>query len=469
MRAVLSILLLVSSIQLSCALDAEHVNGKLESTVIEAMEHNKLGSALLGVKVIDAGSGETVLAFNSDKNVMPASNTKLLTAAAALLSLGKDYRYKTTVYYDHKHQDEIHNLYIDFSGDPSLTSKDLSYLLAALQKQGIHSISGNVYLVNSVFQGRDYPINQSQSDSVFGYGVPSSAYNLNENQVILNLKTQEHAFNAQQITGETITYHNHLVAADNEMLKTCQFDASMDKSNTLSLAGCLPRGDYTFKFAIVNPKLMMKNVLRSKLTELGLKLKGDIQITTTTKDVDLEELTSHVSAKLSVLIEHMLQTSDNLYAQSFLRTMGDKLFHVGSIVSGKNALLKILQEDLALNTDNIQLEDGAGMSQNDLLNADFLTQLLYNMKLQKAFKVFVRGLPIYGQSGSLASRTEKALIGKVIAKTGTGTTSIALSGYLSAKNGKEYIFSILLGNLLESQRALASKLQDQILLALYQE
>ena len=74
----------------------------------------------------------------------------------------------------------------------------------------------------------------------------------------------------------------------------------------------------------------------------------------------------------------MLVTSDNLYAQTITRIIGYYHNQVGSIVSGKNAIIEILKTKLKVDTDGIQIEDGAGMSENDLLSADFLLLAYYS-------------------------------------------------------------------------------------------
>lgn len=51
-----------------------------------------------GLLVKDLDSNETLLAINPDKMFVPASTTKLFTVAAALDTLGADYRFETPVY-----------------------------------------------------------------------------------------------------------------------------------------------------------------------------------------------------------------------------------------------------------------------------------------------------------------------------------------------------------------------------------
>ena len=64
-------------------------------------------------------NGVILRSYNRDIAFAPASTIKLVTCLAALKTLGADYRFTTTFYLD---SNDI--LYIQGSGDPSLTSGD---------------------------------------------------------------------------------------------------------------------------------------------------------------------------------------------------------------------------------------------------------------------------------------------------------------------------------------------------------
>ncbi|MBK2356460.1 D-alanyl-D-alanine carboxypeptidase/D-alanyl-D-alanine endopeptidase [Francisella hispaniensis] len=432
---------------------------ELNQVLDNSIKQNNLQSAQIAVKIIDSQKNTVILSRNADKNFIPASNTKLLTGIAGLLFLGKDFRFETKLYYDKITNHNIDNLYIELSGDPSFTREDLHKLLISLYKNNIKNIN-NIYFVNRYFEGRDTPINQSNTSSIFGYGAPSSIYNLNENKITLQLTPSLNTFKVTQTSGERINFINNLFIASVEQLKTCQFNAYY-KDNTLILSGCLPSNRYNFSFATEDPQQLMQQTVLAELAQLKISLNNQI-ITTNKLPNNLILLAKHKSADLGKLLKYMLLTSDNLYAQTITRTIGYYYNQVGSIVSGKNAIIEILKTKLKLDTDSIQIEDGAGMSENNLLSADFITELLQKMSQNKSFELFKSLLPIYGETGTLKNRSSKLLKGKVFAKTGTGTTAITLSGYLYANN-KQYIFSILINNLKNSQKSNALVLEKDLL------
>ena len=71
---------------------------RLESeigTVIHAADYKQ---AHWGILVVDLASGQTVYELNPDRLFAPASVTKLFSTAAALDTLGADYRFETPIY-----------------------------------------------------------------------------------------------------------------------------------------------------------------------------------------------------------------------------------------------------------------------------------------------------------------------------------------------------------------------------------
>ncbi|APC91930.1 MULTISPECIES: D-alanyl-D-alanine carboxypeptidase/D-alanyl-D-alanine endopeptidase [Francisella] len=450
-----SLLFFILAISIAYPLNSIELNQLLDNSI----KRNNLQSALVAVKIIDSQSNAVILSRNANKNFAPASNTKLLTGVAGLLFLSKDFRFQTKIYYDKINNHSINNLYIEFSGDPSFTRENLHTLLINLQKNDINNIK-NIYFVNRYFEGRDTPINQSNTSSIFGYGAPSSIYNLNENAITLQLTPNSNTFKVSQTVGEKFNFINKLFIASPEQLKTCQFN-SYYRDNMLVLSGCLPSNSYTFSFAIEDPQRFMQQAILAQLAQLKISLTNKIK-TTNKLPNNLILLAKHKSADLTKLLKHMLVTSDNLYAQTITRTIGYYHNQVGSIVSGKNAIIEIIKTKLKVDTDSIQIEDGAGMSENDLLSADFISSLLQKMSQHDNFEVFKSLLPIYGETGTLKNRSSKLLKGKVFAKTGTGTTAVTLSGYLYANN-KQYIFSILINNLKNSQKSSAVALERDLL------
>ncbi|MBY0262536.1 MAG: D-alanyl-D-alanine carboxypeptidase, partial [Phycisphaerales bacterium] len=73
------------------ALGAGALGQSVENKIKAAIGNARLGNAKIGVSVIDVQSGREIadVSINgADKGLIPASNLKLLTSGAALLTLG---------------------------------------------------------------------------------------------------------------------------------------------------------------------------------------------------------------------------------------------------------------------------------------------------------------------------------------------------------------------------------------------
>jgi D-alanyl-D-alanine carboxypeptidase/D-alanyl-D-alanine-endopeptidase (penicillin-binding protein 4) len=103
----------------------------------------------MGIKVVDLDTGEVLYQRNANQPLTPASNMKLYSNAAALLALGPDYRFRTTLSTAAPLIEKgtlKGNLYLTFPGDPSFRSVDLNNLFSQLEPFGVRRIEGNIII-----------------------------------------------------------------------------------------------------------------------------------------------------------------------------------------------------------------------------------------------------------------------------------------------------------------------------------
>ncbi|MBD2809226.1 D-alanyl-D-alanine carboxypeptidase [Francisella tularensis] len=100
----------------------------------------------------------------------------------------------------------------------------------------------------------------------------------------------------------------------------------------------------------------------------------------------MEEI--HKTKNFTQQLQKMSLTADNVYAQTITIAIGYYYNQICSILSSKNAIIKILNTKLNLYTDSIQIVDGADMSENNLLSAYYIVRLLQKILLNKNFVLF---------------------------------------------------------------------------------
>ncbi|MFT5790508.1 MAG: D-alanyl-D-alanine carboxypeptidase/D-alanyl-D-alanine-endopeptidase (penicillin-binding protein 4), partial [Shewanella sp.] len=139
-------------------------------------------TALTALKVIATNPSGVTYSTDADKLFIPASTMKLLTAVSATAALGKDFRFQTNFYADNAiQQGQIKgDVYITFTGDPTLTTRDIQALLDQLKQQGLKHITGHLYLVGEQYEMQHAP-GRVWDDLGICYAAPISSYVLNKN------------------------------------------------------------------------------------------------------------------------------------------------------------------------------------------------------------------------------------------------------------------------------------------------
>ena len=121
----------------------------------------------IGIKILSLTTGETLYSLNSQKLLMPASNNKLYTCAAALEKLGSDYRFNTFVLRDGN------NLILKGGGDPNLTINQLDSL-AKITAKNINLID-TLFVDESLLDSLHYGQGWMWDEGAWWYAAPISA------------------------------------------------------------------------------------------------------------------------------------------------------------------------------------------------------------------------------------------------------------------------------------------------------
>jgi D-alanyl-D-alanine carboxypeptidase/D-alanyl-D-alanine-endopeptidase (penicillin-binding protein 4) len=102
---------------------------------------------------VDLRSGETVLALDARRPLVPASTEKLAVSFAALRVLGPRYRFRTAVEGDGHLSGRTWqgDLYLVGGGDPTLSSRDLERLASRVAALGVRRVTGRVLGDESLF------------------------------------------------------------------------------------------------------------------------------------------------------------------------------------------------------------------------------------------------------------------------------------------------------------------------------
>jgi D-alanyl-D-alanine carboxypeptidase/D-alanyl-D-alanine-endopeptidase (penicillin-binding protein 4) len=439
-----------------------------------------LKGAIAGVSIRSGSSGQLIYEHLGDIRMRPASNLKLLTAACALSVLGKNYTFSTEIIANGRLKKGIlaGNLYIKGKGDPTLVKSDFDKMAEKLQKMGIKKISGDFIGDDSWFDQTRFPLDLPWSDETAYYGAPISALtasptaDFDAGTVVINIIPGEKVGTKPyvKVNPETNAVHiiNKAETVSTDEKKNLKILRQHDKK-TIIVQGTIPVNDKAVKewISVKDPTKFAMDLFNQSLINHGIKVKGKIK---TGKAPDNRKpLLIHDSIPLSQLMLPFMKLSNNGHAEILIKAMGREKEGEGSWEKGISVLKSSLIK-FGLNPQIMVLRDGSGVSHVDLVPANQITQLLFNIQKENWFPAYLHSLPLAGEKnkaigGTLRNRlNDPALRGRIRAKTGSISTVSSLSGYVDTNSGQTLIFSILLNNLLDED--CGKKIEDKIVMLL---
>ena len=368
----------------------------------------------MGIVVVDLNTGETLYQRNPNRALVPASNMKLFSDAAALLALGPDYRFQSQLTTDASTLDNgvlNGSLYLHLPGDPTLTQEDLDQLLAQLKHWNVNRIQGNVVLVSNNSVVSPYAPGRMLSDCKYSYGASVAPLILDENRLHVTVNPSYRAGTPALVE---VDNQNTTLFLDNQVKTTpqtkgCGIDFNMNDDNHLLVRGCVGVGQWAIQqcLPIRNPLSYAQAQVRGRLANMGIKLEGQVMLGKAPPASLL--LSSHSSKPITQLMADTLKPSDNLYADSLFLHAAAKLN--GSPLNWDQAqpvVKNFLQQQTGINLQNAILIDGSGLSRHDLLTAQQTVELLrfLHNRFPLAYE-YIAALPIAGVDGTLRKRFRK--------------------------------------------------------------
>lgn len=393
----------------------------------------------IAIQVKDLKTGEEIYSLNPDRLMIPASATKSFTAYSALKTLGPEFTYSTQILFDKNKIDNngvlSDNLYIKFSGDPSLTRDEFSKLISDLKKYNINSINGDIVIDDSVFDQYYKSDGWSWDDSKFCFAAPVSAIVIDKNCFYLELSTAG-------LTGfSSAKIRNEITLKDDQ---NCSPELKAYPDNSYNLTGCLDSKSKPIPLSIAyqDPRLMITKLLKDYK-----------QVVFKPTPPEYEVMLEHKSLPLAELVKQMHKTSDNIAADNFIKTIGAKYYKTqGSFKNGTKAISEII------NNKEMLIYDGSGGSRYNLVAPNHLVDLFI---LAHGNQNFYDSLMLSGVDGNLEKRFSENLNGRIRAKTGSMSGVTNLAGYLEKDNGQTLVFAIMINSCTDKKSC--DKLTDQIL------
>jgi D-alanyl-D-alanine carboxypeptidase/D-alanyl-D-alanine-endopeptidase (penicillin-binding protein 4) len=452
---------------------------ELHSRISAVLTRAEFASAIIGVKVTSAQTGNVVFQENAHKLLRPASGMKVYTVATALDRLSPDYRFITSVY-SRTRPDFAGVIRGDLTvygrGDPSLSFrfnnndyfKALNDLAARIVAAGVKRVEGDLVADETYFVGPPYGSGWEWEDLQWWYGAEVSALTVNDNYLDLSVTPGAQPGTPAVVTirppAPMLTVNNRVVTSVRGSKRDITVHRALN-SDMLELSGTIAVGDnYSGRIAASRPALLLAYLLRSALAQQGVTVTGKTRTVSPSpaassplpepRSAGLVEIATFQSAPLSLIAAHTMKPSQNLYTELLLRTLGrvagPMTITADTARTSEAAGLEVVRtflREAGVQPSSLVLGDGSGLSRSDMVTPDATVQLLTFMRKHRYAASFRDALPIGGVDGTLRNRFRGTVAeNNVRAKTGTLSSAASLSGFVTTAAGEELIFSIIVNN-----------------------
>ncbi len=415
-----------------------------------------------GVDIRSLDTGEPLFDLNAGRLMMPASNMKIVTLAAAADVLGWDHRFTTTLETSAAVERGVlkGDLVVRGGGDPTINTRDgraaavLDEWAAALRAAGINEIDGRIVGDDQLFDDEGIGPGWAWDYLQFGYAAPVGALQFNENLATLTVRPAAQAGDTAEVTltrGAGLTLFNRVATVAAGSAPAIEYRRHLDRP-VLEVSGSVAAGSAPLDrtVAVVNPTIFFAQSLEDGLIARGIAVTGaavdfdDVAAGLAGSPAERRTIVETKSPTLREIGTVLMKVSQNLYAETLLKAVGAARGGLGTFEGGLIAVRSALTS-WGVPDDGYVNADGSGLSRYNYLAAATVTAVLEReYKDERHRDAFVATLPIAGKDGSLATRMRRTRAeGNAVAKTGSISNARSLSGYVRTRDGEMLVFSII--------------------------
>jgi D-alanyl-D-alanine carboxypeptidase/D-alanyl-D-alanine-endopeptidase (penicillin-binding protein 4) len=463
---------------------------KLSPQIREVIDHARFKHAHWGILVADRATGEVLYQREADKLFPPASTTKLYSVATALDALGGDFCFETPVFRrgtvntagvldgdlilvavgdltmggrttatNEIEYTKADHTYTNPSGNAVLTSGDplagLNTLARQVAATGIRQVRGQILIDARAFAPA----------SATGSGPSQlTPIMINDNLIDFTITPGTKGSRAKvdcwpKSAALEVDAQVETTPAGGETKIDCH--AAGDDRFVLRGHIAADRARFVYVQEVADPARWARTLFIEALGRAGVSVASSIYDANPErllpKQGDVHGLVRVALLKSPPFSENarlILKVSHNLHASTLPLLV--------AVHHGKRQLADGLRLEhdflkrVGLDADSISFGGGAGGAPADYTTPRMTVALLRYMSTRPDFAAYERALPVLGVDGTLADdvTTQSLAHRKVRAKTGTLfwenllndhflVTSKALAGYLTAKSGRELVFSFV--------------------------
>lgn len=393
----------------------------------------------VSAQVVDVETRRVIAEKNPALALNPASNAKVVTAAALLARLGSDHRFKSGLHGEAS-GGVVARLVLRSNGDPGLTSRDLEKWVKALSEAGIKEV-GEILVDQSAFDDRFVPPAFEQQPAEWApFRAPVSAVSIDRNAFVVRVAPGAIGEPARVSVDPAgfVDVEGKIVTSKKGKGKSLRVEMRPSGSAlAIRLSGHIAVDAKASAFAkrVDDPRLYSGYVLKALLKRRGVAVGGGVSEGGKNETRALAEKSSE---PLSTLLREVGKHSDNFTAETLFKALGAAASRrPGTSADGATAVTEWMKSAGALGS-GTRISNGSGLfDANRISAASLVAALIAASKDPKTGAAFVDQLAVGGVDGTLRNRFRtKGLRKKLRGKTGTLAKAHSLSGLVLGDDGR---------------------------------
>ncbi|MCC6278095.1 MAG: D-alanyl-D-alanine carboxypeptidase/D-alanyl-D-alanine-endopeptidase [Oligoflexia bacterium] len=419
------------------------------SKIAKAVARSGLKETDLGIVVLGPDDKE-VYVLNPDKRFIPASITKLFTAAAVLHELKPGFEFQTQIVY--KANERIGkvlkgSLCLKGGGDPAFVSERMWMLVNDFLRTDITSVEGDLLVDDSFFDQDRIDEGREPGRNDRAYDAPVGALSFNWNSTTVYVRPS-HSGDGQARAwvdpenGYVQLVNNAKTGRSTNLQVSRVAGKSQDRIVVDGTIGANESEKHFYK-NISDPALYAGHNLVSFLRQRGITVSGQVRRSTCEAFKDVGS--TNPSLPMSKLVSDMNKFSNNFVGEMLAKGLAaTKTGKQGTMAMGLRIVQDFLQDELDFKKGEYVLANVSGFSRdNSFAPRHFIKLLNWVENDFRIYPEFLQSLPISGTDGTLEKRMNGETKGWVRAKTGLLTGVSSLSGFAGRPKGGVFAFAFM--------------------------
>jgi D-alanyl-D-alanine carboxypeptidase/D-alanyl-D-alanine-endopeptidase (penicillin-binding protein 4) len=439
-------LLLIITLNLFNLAFAQDLTSKLKSII----KKHHFSEQSLGLYVED--EGKEIFGINSNRLMIPASLTKIVTGAAVLNSLPLNKKFDSSLWGQKGSKDSLESdLCFKGGGDPSFVSEKMWYLVNEFKRNNINKIPGDLIVDATRFDEELFDSGRESVRVDRAFDAPISAASFNWNSVNIFVRPADKNGEPAKIfldpENEYLELENKTKTVAKNGVKS--LEAKREKvgdHDKIIVSGSISADatEAVIYKSISNPSLWTGMHLKEFLKQRGIEVKGKVKVGECSKN--FSELAVAPSKNLNEIVSDMLKFSNNFVAEMLAKNLAAETTKSSAHMKDGIEELKKYLDSLGIKRKDYVLENVSGLTRENQFTPTQLALVLEKIKNDfLIFPEFSSGLPIAGVDGTLKNRFKSKAESEgrqalVRAKTGYLDGVVGLAGYVGRKNKSPLIF-----------------------------